>query len=229
VLLATLTAVNAADAGLRALGNPDLRAAMAAGYALMRTAIVVAFACFVIVREPARNPCREPVAFIACAAAIGSIVCLRGPAGSVPAAMALTGELVALCSLLWLLAAVLALGTCFGVLPEARGLVTRGPYRLVRHPVYLGELGACAGLVIASPTVWNLSAAVTFAAAQAVRMRLEERALTRAYPAYAHYAARTPRLLPRPGTLLRGWSAGQPISEFPPAAASLASPTARVE
>lgn len=36
-------------------------------------------------------------------------------------------------SLLWL-------GRSFSVLPARRGLVTGGPYRLIRHPVYLGEL-----------------------------------------------------------------------------------------
>jgi protein-S-isoprenylcysteine O-methyltransferase Ste14 len=109
----------------------------------------------------------------------------------------LTGEVLALLSCVWLLASVLTLGRCFGVLPEARGLVTRGPYGLVRHPVYLGELGACAGLVLAAPTVWNFAVAAVFAGAQAVRMRLEEAELQAHFPGYAGYAARTPRLVPR--------------------------------
>jgi protein-S-isoprenylcysteine O-methyltransferase Ste14 len=96
-----------------------------------------------------------------------------------------------------MLASVLALGRCFGVLPEARGLVTRGPYRVVRHPVYLGELGAAAGLVAGAPDRWNLAAMAAFVSAQFVRMRLEERALQREFPEYAAYAAGTPRLLPR--------------------------------
>ena len=48
------------------------------------------------------------------------------------------------------LASVAVLGRCFGILPDVRGLVVRGPYRLVRHPLYLGELTAALGIVVGS-------------------------------------------------------------------------------
>src|SRR5439155_23485485 len=117
-------------------------------------------------------------------AAIGAAVALGGP-GAGSTATLVAGEALALASCVWLLASVLALGRCFSVLPEARGLVTRGPYRLVRHPVYVGELGAAAGLVVAAPAPRNLLALATLVVAQLVRMRLEERALACAFPEYA--------------------------------------------
>ena len=40
--------------------------------------------------------------------------------------------------------------------PEARGLVTRGPYRLVRHPIYLGEYVGRAGLTVRARS-WYLA------------------------------------------------------------------------
>jgi protein-S-isoprenylcysteine O-methyltransferase Ste14 len=127
--------------------------------------------------------------------AIAAVVALGRP-GSGSTTTLVAGEAVALASCAWLLVSVLALGRCFGLLPEVRGLVTRGPYRLVRHPVYLGELGAAAGLVAGAPSTRNLTAMAALVAAQLTRMRLEERALERAFPEYAAYAAITPRLLP---------------------------------
>jgi protein-S-isoprenylcysteine O-methyltransferase Ste14 len=184
-----------------AIADPSPRAWLVGGFWLLKTGVVGAFLWAVARRPPAKRPAREPAAFVACAAAILGAIALRGPDDGVSTGMLIAGEAVALASCAFLLASVLALGTCFGVLPEARGLVTRGPYRLVRHPVYVGELGVCAGLVMGAPTAWNLVAAVVLVAGQLWRMRLEERALAREFPDYAAYAARTPRLLPLPTRL----------------------------
>jgi protein-S-isoprenylcysteine O-methyltransferase Ste14 len=197
VALAVATATTAVSAWRDALADPAVRVWAEAGYASLRTAVVLAFSLFVFTRGPSRRPSRDPVAFAACAAAVGGIVLLQTPPDAAATSLVVAGDLVALVACIWLLAAVLVLGRCFGVLPEARGLVTRGPYGLVRHPVYLGELGACAGLVLAAPTVWNLFVAGVFAGAQALRMRLEEKELDEQFPQYARYAVETPRLVPR--------------------------------
>lgn len=179
-----------------AVTETSAQAWLIVGYWILKTGVVAAFCWAVMRRAPASRAAREPVAFVACSAAVLGAVVLQAPEATASTALLIAGEAVALLSCAFLLASVLALGTCFGVLPEARGLVTRGPYGLVRHPVYLGELGACAGLVMSSPTTWNLCAAAVLLAAQLVRMWLEERALVLAFPEYAAYAARTPRLLP---------------------------------
>jgi len=204
VSLAALAGAGAVAACADAIRDPGVRDSAVAVYALLKLGVVLAFSFFVFVRESSRRPSRDPVAFAACAVAVVAVVALREPPESASTLMVVAGDVVTVVFGVWLLAAVLALGRCFGVLPEARGLVTSGPYRFVRHPVYLGELGAAAGLFVAAPTAWNAIVFASFAAAQAIRMRLEERALTAEFPEYTAYAARTPRLLPRLAPLSAG-------------------------
>ena len=180
-----------------AFADPSVRGWSIAGFVGLRTAVLFAVSVCVFMRRPPRRNSREPIAFAACAVALAAVVLLERPSDVSSTTLVVIGDVVALAAWGWLLVSFVTLGRCFGLLPEARGLVTRGPYRLVRHPVYLGEFGAMAGLLIASSTARNLGVAVAFVAAQAVRMRLEERALADEFPEYASYAGQTPRLLPR--------------------------------
>ena len=95
---------------------------------------------------------------------------------------------------MWSLA---TLGRCFGLMPEARGLVTRGPYRWVRHPVYLGELTSALGMLIVKPHPVIVALYLAFAGLQYWRTILEEDALAEVFPdEYPAYRARVSRLLP---------------------------------
>jgi protein-S-isoprenylcysteine O-methyltransferase Ste14 len=172
------------------------RAWAISGYWVLRVVVMAAFTYFVAIRDEPRKRSRSPIAFAAFAVSLGSVALLRQPSDVDSTTLVVFGDFVAFGACIWLLASVLALGKCFGVLPEARGLVTRGPYRIVRHPVYVGEFGTFAGFLIAAPTAWNLAVVVAFCVGQAVRMRLEERALTLEFPEYADYAARTPAVVP---------------------------------
>ena len=91
---------------------------------------------------------------------------------------------------------LLRLGRSFSLMAEARGLVTSGPYRLVRHPLYLAEELAIIGI---SMQFFSLSTAFVLAlqiAFQLRRMRNEEAVLVENFPEYAQYRARTARLIP---------------------------------
>jgi protein-S-isoprenylcysteine O-methyltransferase Ste14 len=196
-LAAAGTAAHAASRVDLALTHPGTRAWLVVLYDLLRTGVALAFAAFTVGRAAPRRPSRSPVAFLACAAAMAAVIAFGDPPAGTSEGLLLAGEALAVISCVWLLVSVLFLGRCFGVLPEARGLVRSGPYRFIRHPVYLGEIGACAGLALAAPSTPNAAALAVLIAAQLVRMRFEERALTAAFPDYAAYAAFTPRLLPR--------------------------------
>jgi protein-S-isoprenylcysteine O-methyltransferase Ste14 len=94
------------------------------------------------------------------------------------------------------LVALNRLGTSFSVMSEARKVVTDGPYRVVRHPIYLAEEIAIIGIFL---PYWSWLAAlllVAHLALQLLRLGNEERVLAATLPDYADYARRTPRLVP---------------------------------
>jgi protein-S-isoprenylcysteine O-methyltransferase Ste14 len=82
-------------------------------------------------------------------------------------------------------------------------LVTSGPYRYVRHPIYSADMMAIWGALIAFPAVWLLLGALWATAVMSAWAVLEERALSKRFgTAYVEYRKKTPMLLPDyPGAL----------------------------
>lgn len=70
---------------------------------------------------------------------------------------------------------LLALGKSFGIAPADRGLVKHGPYKLVRHPMYLGELVYRCILVGSHLTLANAALLVALVIVQVARIKREER------------------------------------------------------
>jgi protein-S-isoprenylcysteine O-methyltransferase Ste14 len=90
----------------------------------------------------------------------------------------------------------LTLARSISIMPEARGLVTSGPYALIMHPLYLGEFVVLFGVALQHALPWSLLLLGVQCVFQFQRMTNEERVLARAFPTYAGYRARTARLLP---------------------------------
>lgn len=84
------------------------------------------------------------------------------------------------------IASKVTLGRSFGLVPANRGIVSSGPYRFVRHPIYVGYLVTHVAFVIANPLLWNFVVLAAADIALVLRSMYEERTLDRdvSYLAY---------------------------------------------
>jgi protein-S-isoprenylcysteine O-methyltransferase Ste14 len=120
------------------------------------------------------------------------VVVLYGSTEGLPA-------LVFVAIYLWLAWSILSLRTNYSVMPEARSLARRGPYRIVRHPMYLGYSAlwiawaavARGGL---GPWLWAALGILLFV----YRAIVEEKTMRMFVPGYAEYCQQTPGFIPLP-------------------------------
>jgi protein-S-isoprenylcysteine O-methyltransferase Ste14 len=106
------------------------------------------------------------------------------------------GLVMQFCGVVLCLWSFLFLGRSFGFAAADRGLVQRGPYRIVRHPIYASYVLLQTGYLMQSLSVRNAVVVVLALACNLGRIRAEERVLE-ANPAHAAYRERVRwRLLP---------------------------------
>ena len=87
------------------------------------------------------------------------------------------------------------LSRSYGIVAADRGLTTNGPYRFVRHPLYLAYMIGGVGYLVQSLSPWNIMIVGVTASFQVARILREEHHLNGA--AYRAYRERVRwRLLP---------------------------------
>jgi len=89
------------------------------------------------------------------------------------------------------------LGRSLSVMPEARQLVKSGPYKIVRHPLYLCEILGVVATLLQYRSLSATALSVLIVTLQVARALWEEAVLVRAFPDFAAYRSHTPFLIPR--------------------------------
>lgn len=105
-------------------------------------------------------------------------------------------QLLSVCLMIWARITFKSRSFHLTANPTEGGLVTNGPYRLLRHPIYAAVIYFSWACLIAFPEIKVLIAVLLITAGMFIRMLLEEMELNRAYPEYAEYSKRAKRLIP---------------------------------
>lgn len=165
-------------------------------------ALIVVFYLMIVVLLLVRAPSKAGTSSIAAngAAYLGTfapfLLVLQGETEPPGTGVALASITLMVLGIGFSVYAVTYLGRSFGATPNARRLVTSGPYSLVRHPLYVGEAVALAGLVLGRLSAFSVAVLVVTLTVQCYRVLQEEAVLAAAFPEYASYRVRTRRFIP---------------------------------
>jgi protein-S-isoprenylcysteine O-methyltransferase Ste14 len=148
-----------------------------------------------LIRRPARLVTRRLDDWLLAFAGTFMGVLFR-PEGEHPAWGIWTGIVLQLVGVAIVVTCILTLGRSFGFAAADRGVVTHGPYDVVRHPMYMSYLLLDSGYLLQSLSLRNAAVLVLGTLCNGGRALAEERLLTtnKDYLAYRHRVRR--RIIP---------------------------------
>ena len=148
---------------------------------------------FILTRRPGQISVRARSVFLAFAGTALPLLVRPGGASLAPSPVSSS---IMLIGLLLSLLSKLYLNRSFGLVAANRGVKVGGPYRIVRHPMYLGYIVNQIGFLVASFSLANLAVYLLAWTFQIARVREEEQVLQQD-PSYRQFACRvTAKLIP---------------------------------
>ncbi len=168
---------------------------------IARTLCLILFYAFVLEayfrRRKAKATSASGASHVAAVVASWLPLALPIAGGATPgAALSVAGSALLVLGLAWSVWSLRTLSLSFSVLAQARAVVSSGPYRVVRHPLYFGELLATFGIVLTAPSVAIVALWLALVGLQLFRIHHEEAVLSAALPEYTGYRVGTRRVIP---------------------------------
>ncbi len=204
LLPALFFSVFVADQVLQVTGSVQTARTLTDDLFVLRQLLALAYFTMLVVLYSTRQPAvgtdhRLAVVFVAFTGTFSALAGSFLPGAMRREWLVLPADILATVGLAYSMWGLVYLRRSFSIIPEARRLVTGGPYDLSRHPVYLGEIATAAGVNLATAGWPGALAVAYFVLAEVLRMRWEEGVLSRAFPVeYSTYATRVPRYFPNP-------------------------------
>ena len=113
--------------------------------------VVIALLFFVRVSASVSGSVAE-IAVALPSIALGGAAYALAPSSWPPALVLVHGAFAA-----WVLVSLTSIGRSFALLPARRAITARGPYAIVRHPIYLGELGMVVSACASRGALWAIA------------------------------------------------------------------------
>lgn len=143
------------------------------------------FVAAFLVRRPARTVSSSLTSWLLAAGGTFGGLLLR-PAGVHALWAVRAGFVLQVAGLVLVIGSLIALGRSFGFVAADRGVVTRGPYAVVRHPVYASYVLIQVGYVVQAVSWRNVVVLICVTACNLGRVVAEEKVLSGS-PAYRRY------------------------------------------
>ena len=183
--------------GVRALAEEGASGAVAVvGSSLSLVVYLLVVGAYLLRSAEAATDSSGVARVVAVGATFSPFLMPLWPARQASARTELVASSILLLGLVGCVWALRHLWRSFSVLPQARNLVSSGPYRYVRHPLYSTEILANLGMAIHFGRPFHWAVLVLLVAGQVYRARREERLLCEHVPGYVLYRARTAYLVP---------------------------------
>jgi protein-S-isoprenylcysteine O-methyltransferase Ste14 len=165
---------------------------------VLRLAFFSMLVVMYVIRLPTKKADRRPlvilVSFVGTFGVVATSFLPGTPHGPLSV---LLSDLLITAGMAWAVWGLAYLRRSFSIIPEARRLVTGGPFALSRNPLYLGEGIASIGVVLPTFGIWHAFLLAVFVTSQLLRIYWEQKVLGEAFGSeYSAYLRRVPMLVP---------------------------------